>query len=66
MELTDTERTLVLLLRTLKPLETVIIRSDPQGKIHKFMVNRVYTAWIENGVEKAVVQKISTLDLKTG
>lgn len=62
-KLTDTEQTLIAILRTLKPLETVVIRSDPQGKLHKFIVNRVYTAWVENGIEKAVVQKVSTLDL---
>ncbi len=64
MELTPTETTLITIVRTLKPLETLIVRSDPQGKPHKFMVNRVYTAWVEQGKEKPVVEKVGVVDLQ--
>lgn len=63
-ELTSTEHTLVAILRSMKPLETLVVRSDPQGKPHKFVVNRVYTAWIEEGKEKPVVEKIGIIDLQ--
>jgi len=54
MELTPTEQRLIAAVRSLQPMESLLVRSDPQGNPKKIMVKRVYTEWINDGVVKPV------------
>jgi len=58
MELTDSEKVIIDSLRSLKPMETVIIRADNQGKLDKFYIKRTESFFVVNGNTKAVADKL--------
>lgn len=61
--LSESEKTIISALRSLKPMETVIIRADSQGKLDKFYIKRTEAFFIVAGDKHSVADKLGLKDL---
>ncbi len=63
MVLSATEEQILSEIRGLKPMETIIIRADGQGKADKFFVKRVEAFFFVSGSKKSVGDKLGITNL---
>jgi len=59
MTLTETELQIIQTLRSLKPMETIIIRADSQGKMEKFYIKRTEAFFLVSGNKQSVADKLA-------
>lgn len=57
--LTETELQIIQTLRSLKPMETIIIRADSQGKMEKFYIKRTEAFFLVSGNKQSVADKLA-------
>ena len=57
IELTDTEKQIILILRSMRPKETVLISADNQGNKDKFFVKRSETFFVVGTIKIPVIEK---------
>lgn len=62
MELSESEKLIIENLRSLRPMEVVIIRADGQGKIDKFYVKRTEAFFVAVGYKHPTVDKLLIKD----
>ena len=58
VDLSETEYQIFESFRSLKPMETIIIRADCQGKIDKVFIKRTEAFFVVNGNKKSVADKL--------
>lgn len=52
--ISKSEIRIIEILRQMKPMESLIIEKDRQGKIDKYFYKRIEKVWLEDGIEKPV------------
>ena len=52
--ISKSEERILVVLRNLKPMESIVIEKDRQGKIDKYFYKRIEKVWLEEGIEKPV------------
>jgi hypothetical protein len=58
MILTQTEEQILTEIRSLRPMETIIIRADAQGRAEKFYIKRTEAFFLVSGNKKSVADKL--------